>query len=85
MTILWGYLTEIWNAMQSDAALRERVEPQWEKLKRLFAFIDGTKDPEGVELRRAMESVIQQDLPLRDRGHALTALVRPHLPGGTLH
>jgi hypothetical protein len=85
MTVLWSYLAEIWNAMQADADLRERVEPQWENLKRLFAFVDGTKDPDGIELRQAMEKVIQQDLPLRDRGHALTVLVRPHLPGSTLH
>jgi hypothetical protein len=60
--------------------------PYWHPTKCLFAIIDGARDPEGIELGQAMEKVIKQDLPLRDRAHALIPLLRPHLPeGGTLH
>jgi hypothetical protein len=85
MTILRGYLAEIWKTMERDPEARGRLMPYWQPTKCLFAIIDDTRDPEGIELRRAMEEVIKQDLPLRDRAHALIPLLRPHPPqGGTL-
>ena len=72
--------------MERDPEARERIMPYWRETNCLFAIIAAAKDPEGIELRRAMEEVIQRDLPLRDRAHALVPLLRPHLPeGGTLH
>jgi hypothetical protein len=60
--------------------------PYWHPTKCLFTIVDAAKDPEGIELRQAMEEIIQRDLPLRDRGRALIPLLRPHLPeGGTPH
>jgi hypothetical protein len=72
--------------MEDDPDFRENVTPRWQATKCLFAIVDAAKDPEGIELRRAMEEIIQRDLPLRDRAHALIPLLRPHLPeNGTLH
>lgn len=81
MTILGDFLEE----MERDASARERPMPYWRETNCLFACIDAARDPEGIELRRAMEEVIQRDLPLRDRAHALIPLLRPHPEGGTLH
>jgi hypothetical protein len=86
-TVLWSFLADIWKTMKRDPEARERLMPYWRPTKCLFAIIGAAKDREGIELRQAMEEVIQRDLPLRDRAHALVPLLRPHSPnaGGTLH
>jgi hypothetical protein len=78
MSVLSSFLAEI---MEQDPET-----PCWRQTQCLFTIIDAARDPEGIELRRAMEEIIQRDLPLRDRAHALIPLLRPHPPeGGTLH
>jgi hypothetical protein len=76
MTILGDFLEE----MERDAAAHQRLMPYWRQTQCLFTIIDAAKDPEGIGLRRAMEEVIQRDLPLRTRAHALIPLLRPHPP-----
>jgi hypothetical protein len=70
MSVLSSFLAEI---MEHDPET-----PYWRQTQCLFTIIDGAMDPEGIELRQAMEMVIKQDLPLRDRALALIPLLRPH-------